>query len=402
MRILILSQWCTPEPDLKALPFAKELIKNGHYVEILTGFPNYPGGKVYDGYKVNFYKKEIIDEVVVHRCYLYPSHDQSAIKRILNYFSFAFSSAIIGVIKLSKFDIVYTYHPPGTISFSAAFIKFFKGSKIVYDIQDLWPDTLKATGMISSNIILNLIEEYFKLFYKYCDHIVVLSNGFKQCLVKKGVNEKKITRIYNWSLIKENNSVHQPDEFSNIGEKIITFAGTMGKAQSLQNILETATLCLEANLKFHFVFIGGGIEVENLKRYSAEKRISNVTFISRVNSDAIINYLKHSDLLLVHLKDDPVFKITIPSKIHAYLAIGKPILCGVKGDSAELIEESDSGYIFESDNSKSLLEILKSIDNLSSSELELKGETGKKYYNEYLSIERGTSQFLDIFNIIMN
>jgi glycosyltransferase involved in cell wall biosynthesis len=386
---LILSQWCTPEPDLKALPFAKELIKNGHYVEILTGFPNYPGGKVYDGYKVNFYKKEIIDEVVVHRCYLYPSHDQSAIKRILNYFSFAFSSAIIGVIKLSKFDIVYTYHPPGTISFSAAFIKFFKGSKIVYDIQDLWPDTLTISGMLNSNIILNGIEIYFKIFYKYCDHIVVLSNGFKQRLVKKGVNEKKITRIYNWALIRENKLVQKPNEFSCIEEKIITFAGTMGTGQSLETILDTANLCLKDNIKFHFVFIGGGIEVENLKKYSEEKNLGNVTFISRVNSNIIINYLEYSDLLLVHLKDDPLFQITIPSKIQAYLKIGKPILCGIKGESAELIEESDSGYIFEPDNSIGFFEILKSIDDISSSELKLKGENGKKYYQEFLSIEKG-------------
>ncbi|TOF61791.1 glycosyltransferase WbuB, partial [Vibrio parahaemolyticus] len=126
MKILLLTQWFEPEPTFKGLLFAQELRRQGHEVEILTGFPNYPGGKVYDGYKILPYQKEILDGFTIHRAPLYPSHDSSAIKRILNYLSFSVSSTIIGLLKVRSVDVIYSYHPPLTTSISAALLGIFK------------------------------------------------------------------------------------------------------------------------------------------------------------------------------------------------------------------------------------------------------------------------------------
>ncbi|MEF1162014.1 glycosyltransferase family 4 protein, partial [Vibrio parahaemolyticus] len=198
MKILLLTQWFEPEPTFKGLLFAQELRRQGHEVEILTGFPNYPGGKVYDGYKILPYQKEVLDGFTIHRALLYPSHDSSAIKRILNYLSFSVSSTIIGLLKVRSVDVIYSYHPPLTTSISAALLGIFKRTPFVIDIQDLWPDTLAATGMLNNKKALKIISLVCKFVYKRASKIVVLSPGFKKRLVSRGVPDSKIEVIYNW------------------------------------------------------------------------------------------------------------------------------------------------------------------------------------------------------------
>ncbi|MDC5554921.1 glycosyltransferase family 4 protein, partial [Acinetobacter baumannii] len=174
MKILLLTQWFDPEPTFKGLAFAKELQRQGHEVEVLTGFPNYPGGKIYDGYKLKLYQREQIDGISILRVVLYPNHDNSALKRIFNYISFAFMAMLFGIFATKKADIIYAYHPPLTVGIAAVFIKFFRRIPIVYDIQDMWPDTLKATGMLNNQRLLNIIGSVCQLVYKFVDHIVVL------------------------------------------------------------------------------------------------------------------------------------------------------------------------------------------------------------------------------------
>ena len=148
MRILILSQWFDPEPTFKGLLFARELAARGHDVEVLTGFPNYPGGHVYPGYRIRPWVREQIDGVSILRVALYPSHDKSAFGRALNYTSFAISAALIGTALIRKPAVVYVYHPPATIGFAATVIGFFRKVPFLYDIQDLWPDTVALSGMM--------------------------------------------------------------------------------------------------------------------------------------------------------------------------------------------------------------------------------------------------------------
>ena len=155
MRILLLTQWFDPEPTFKGLAFAQELKKQGHEVQVLTGFPNYPGGKIYDGYKLKLYQREVVEGISILRVALYPSHDSSVLRRIFNYISFAFMAMFFGIFTIKKIDVIYAYHPPLTVGIAAICIKFFRRIPIVYDIQDMWPDTLKATGMLNNDNILS-------------------------------------------------------------------------------------------------------------------------------------------------------------------------------------------------------------------------------------------------------
>ena len=398
MKILFLTQWFDPEPTPKGLDFARALVKAGHSVEVVTGFPNYPSGKIYPGYRVKWIQNEIIDGVNITRVPLYPNHDSSAIKRILNYLSFSFTSCMYGLFFMKKPDVIYIYHPPMSVGFSGAVIGLFRRVPFVMDIQDMWPDTLPATGMLNHKKILKIVGYVCQWVYKRAAKLVVISPGFKKLLIERGVPENKIEIIYNWA----NESVlRNPVPFNLDGifdqEKLnIVFAGNMGKAQALNSVLEAAQKIENKNSNIQFTFVGGGLEVENLKQIVKNKRISSVQFLDNMPMNQIGSVLSSADILLVHLSADPLFEITIPSKTQAYLSIGKPIIMAVKGDAADLIHESESGYCVAPEDSSQLASKILEIANVSSVEIQKKGLNGRAFYDEHLSFDAGVYKTLAI------
>lgn len=399
MKILLLTQWFDPEPTFKGLAFAKELKRQGHEVQVLTGFPNYPGGKIYDGYKLRLYQREEIDGISILRVALYPNHDSSALKRIFNYISFAFMAMLFGIFTTKKADVIYAYHPPLTVGIAAILIKFFRRTPIVYDIQDMWPDTLKATGMLNNNKILNVIGSVCKLVYRFVDHIVVLCPGFKKMLIERAVPEHKISIIYNWC-DEQGLTQAQPAkvEYQQLMQNRfnIVFAGNMGKAQALDTILEVAKKVQNIQ-DIQFVFVGGGTETERLKQRLTTENISNTVFIPRMPMAEVGGILKLSNLLLVHLKKDPLFEITVPSKTQAYMAMGKPVLMAVAGDAADLIQRAECGCVATSEDVESIQQAILRIYHLSASEQLQMGLNARNYYLQKLSLEIGVRQFVEIF-----
>jgi colanic acid biosynthesis glycosyl transferase WcaI len=393
MRILILSQWFDPEGFLKGMPFAKELQKRGHQVEVLTGFPNFPGGKVYPGYRMRLWQREVMDGVPVLRVPLYPSHDRSAFRRSANYGSFALSAAI-GSMFVKRPDVIYVYHPPATIGVPAAVARMFHHARIVYDIQDLWPDTVAATGMVNNKTVLTILEKWCRFIYHKSDRIVVLSPGFKEALLSRGVPEAKIDVIYNWcdeaAIIASSSELVKLAE---PGEFTVLFAGTMGLAQALDAVLEAARLCEVSVPRARFVFVGGGVDRERLVHKTAEMGLQNVKFIPNQPMNRIGRYLLAADALLVHLKDDELFRITIPSKTQAYLAAGKPILMGVRGDAAELISRSGAGIVCEPEQPASIALGVAVLASSSSERLKEMGQAGHDFYFRELSLVAGVDRF---------
>lgn len=398
-KVLLLTQWFDPEPTFKGLVFAKELLDQGFDVEVLTGFPNYPGGRVYPGYRVRWIQREIMEGVHVTRVPLYPSHDQSALKRAFNYVSFLLSSLIYGLFFARRFDVIYAYHPPLSVGITASLLKIFRRKPLVYDVQDMWPDTLKATGMLGNERLLSLIGKVCDWVYRRSDAIVVLSPGFKKLLIERGVPTEKIEIIYNWADEKSLQSPagSLPNDFPGATRFKILFAGNMGKAQALDTILESAAILKAHHSPATFVLVGGGVETERLKLKSKELGLDNVQFIAPMPMSQIGTVLQAADVLLVHLRKNPLFKITIPSKTQAYMAAGKPILMGVDGDAAELIAQSQSGWIIPSENAQVLaLEVTKLI-KLMPDDLKAKGKQAKSFYERELSVKVGVGRFADIF-----
>jgi colanic acid biosynthesis glycosyl transferase WcaI len=398
-RVLLLTQWFDPEPTFKGLVFARELLRQDFEVEVVTGFPNYPGGKVYPGYKIRWIQRERIDGVEVTRLPLYPNHDQSAIKRVLNYASFAASALFYGLFMAKRADVMYAYHPPLTVGVSACLIRWFRGIPLVYDIQDMWPDTLRATGMLHNPRVLGLVGRVCDWVYRRVDQLVVLSPGFKCLLVHRGVPERKIEVIYNWAdesaLMTPLGSL--PANFPGRDRFKIVFAGNMGKAQALFSVLQAAAILQGRGSRVCFVMLGGGVEVGRLKELTNALALDNVVFLSAVPMAEVGTVLSAADALLVHLKKDPLFEITIPSKTQAYMAVGRPLLMAVNGDAADLVTQSDSGLAAESENPVALADAAQRLADMPWDQLHTMGSRAQQFYKERLGLAVGAGRFGDIF-----
>jgi glycosyltransferase involved in cell wall biosynthesis len=402
---LLLTQWFEPEPALKGLLFARALKDKGHVVEVITGFPNYPGGRVYPGYRIKFFQREVIDGIPVLRVALYPSHDASARRRILNYTSFAISVALLGPLLTRRPDVIYAYHPPLTVGLAAAALSLIKRVPFVYDIQDLWPDTLAATGMIEAPLPLKVVDTVARWIYRRAAHVVAQSPGFASRLAERGVPARKLSVIYNWShedATEVGGNARIAEEFE-AGRKFnVVFAGTMGKAQGLDAVLQAAKLLDRPGSRIQFMLVGGGIETGALKSQAERLGLRNVRFISRVPMSEIGGILAAGDVLLVHLRDDPLFEITIPAKTQAYLSSGKPVLIGVRGDAAELVARSGGGVSCEPEDPQSIADAVTMLEAMDPSELRAMGERGKAFYRSELSLEIGTRHFLQIFDQLLS
>jgi len=366
---------------------------------VVTGFPNYPGGKIYPGYSLKWLKRELIDGVQVTRVPLYPSHDQGAVGRVLNYVSFAASSLFYGLFAAKRPDVIYAYHPPLTVGITAVLIRLFRRVPVVYDIQDMWPDTLRATGMFSNEKALNVVSRVCDWIYRRADQLVVLSPGFKRLLIERGVPADKIEVIYNWcaedSLTAPQGVV--PVAFPSQNKFCILFAGNMGKAQALASVLDAAELLQEQAPNLNFVFLGGGLELKHLQQLVTDKSLRNVIFLPRVPMAEVGSYLNIADALLVHLKKDPLFTITIPSKTQAYMAVGKPILMAVDGDAAALVRDSGCGKTAESENSQAIADAALALMQAGPDERNVMAENSRRFYREKLSLSVGVGRFGDIF-----
>ncbi len=396
MHILLLTQWFQPEPMLKGLPFAKGLTARGHTVEVLTGFPNYPGGKLYSGYRVRPWQRETMDGVGVNRVPLYPSHNQSGLRRIVNYLSFALSSFLLGPWFVQKPNVVYVYNLITLIP-TAILFRFLFGSKILLDVQDLWPESVTSSGLLRSNRANRLLMAICVWAYRQADWIVVLSPGFKQALVHRGVSQDRIEVIYNWCDEYAQRPMPRDEilaeQVGMAGSFNVLFAGTMGIMQDLDTVLEAAKLCRTASPTVQFVFIGGGVDRQRLEAQAIEMELGNVRFLPRQQPEDMGQFYALADALLVHLKDDPLFRITIPSKTQTYLHMGKPIIMAMSGDASDLVKQAGAGLISSSGDPDALVNAVQRLVALSMEDREQMGRSGAQFYQKHLSMQVGIGAF---------
>ena len=398
-RLILLTQWFDPEPTFKGLVFAKALQRSGFNVEVVTGFPNYPGGKVYAGYRIRPITREFKDGVNITRLALFPSHSERALSRIANYLSFCLSCFLYLTFVARRADIVYVYHPPLTSGIAAAAAKLFRRTPTVIDVQDLWPDTLAATSMLNNRILLRIVGMMCDSVYRCMDHIVVLSPGFRNVLAARGVPSSKIDVIYNWAdeasivAAPRTRPAGMPDD----GKFCVLFAGNMGRAQGLDTVIDAAKILIGKAPSAEFCFLGGGLEVKRLQQRVEDEAIPNVRFLPKVPMDEVGSFLAAADCLLVHLRSDPLFEMTIPSKTQAYMAAGKPVLIGVAGDAADLVSNAGCGLSFVSDDALALANAVEKLTTLSSPDIKKMGEAGRDYYFNHLSLDKGVLAFTEIF-----
>jgi glycosyltransferase involved in cell wall biosynthesis len=384
MNILILSQWYYPEPAVRIHTLAKALAGKGHKVTSITGIPNYPTGKIYEGYRFRPWPQvEEIDRVRVVRVPLFPEHSRSVLGRILNYISFALSASFFGPMLSGPIDVVWVYHPPLTVALPAMVISSIRRAPFVYEIQDLWPETLAATGMIKAKWVLNLIGALARATYRHAAALTVISPGFQRNLTGKNVPESAIQVIPNWadestyyprtpdqSLAKS----HGFEGFYNV-----LYAGNMGAAQDLSNLIDAAIL-LKSQPRIRFVLVGDGIDSEALKRRTEAEHLDNIVFFDRKPPEEIARLASLSDVLLVHLSCDPLFALTIPAKTISSLACGRPILTVSSGDPADTIMAAGAGVACPPGNPQALATAVTAMCRASGEQHRKWGEAGRTYF----------------------
>lgn len=396
MRVLLFSQWFQPEPMMKGLPFAKELARRGHQVEVLTGFPNYPGGQVYPGYHIRPWQREIMDGLRINRVALYPSHDQSGLRRMINYLSFALMSFLLAPWLVRKADVIYVYNLI-TLGPTAFLLRLLFGAKIILDVQDLWPESVINSGMLGNGAAHRLLTAICNWIYRHVDWVVVLSPGFKQALIQRGVQADRIEVIYNWSDEDAQRPTSPDPELARTlgmaGHFNVLFAGTMGVMQGLDTALEAARLCQARIPEAQFVFVGGGVDRERLAARAADMQLANVLFLPRQAPEAMGAIYALADVVLVHLKDDPLFRITIPSKTQTCMYMSKPVIMAVSGDAADLVEQAHAGLTCPPDNPQALVETVMKLAAMSIDDRERLGRNGADFYRQRLSMQAGINAF---------
>lgn len=390
---------------MKALIFAKGLKQRGHSVQVLTGFPNYPMGKIFKGYKLKFYQKDVIEDILIHRVLLYPSHDLGSIRRSLNYSSFAIFAALIGPwVVRGKIDVIYVYHPPATVMFPALILHKIKKAGILLDVNDLWPDTITSTGMINKKLPLKLITYWMNYSYRKANKINVLSTGIKNLLEQRGVAKGKIVSIPVWcneSLINYELDTDFLKTYNLHNCFIAIYAGAMGRAQNLSTFIMAAKRLQSIIPTFKMIFIGHGVCLEELKDMVLKNDIVNIIFVPVKPPEELTAILNLADVLLIHLKKDPLFAVTIPSKIAYYFAIGKPIVAGLEGDAADIIIKSGGGIVCTPQDVNEIADGIEQIYKMDVAQRNSIADRGKKYYRDNFSMEEGITNFEEIMEDIV-
>lgn len=371
MRILFLTDNFPPEtnaPATRTYEHCLKWVKMGYKVTVITCFPNFPKGKVFEGYTNKLYQKEDIDGIRVIRVWTYISENNGFVKRIIDYVSFAVTSFLFGLFL--KTDLIIATSPQFFTAISGRMLSVFKRIPWVMEVRDLWPDSIAAVGSMNKNskafIILKKIEHHL---YLSASKIVVVTDSFKKYIIKEHqITPEKVGVFKNGVLISnfkkpKLNDVMTLKESLDLQSKIIiSYIGTHGLAHGLKFILESISKISNPNL--HFLFIGDGAEKQNLIKYSKTLNSKNFTFLESVTKSEIPLYIEISDFSLVNLKKSDEFKNVIPSKIFENIAMYKPILLGVEGESKELIDDYEVGVCFEPENKESFLNALYDIQKL--------------------------------------
>ena len=362
MHILFLTDNFPPEsnaPASRTYEHACEWVKAGHQVTIITCVPNFPRGKVFEGYKNKLWQFEEMDGIRVIRVGTYISSNEGLIKRILDYMSFMVSG-FFGAIFVRRVDIVVGTSPQFFTACSAWAVSALKRRPFVFELRDIWPESVRAVGAMQSSKILDLLEAVEMFLYQRASCIISVTNSFKDTLERRGINPDKIHVITNGvDPVRFHPMQKDPQLLSDLqleGKFVVGYIGTLGMAHALETLLEAAAILKQTPeaCNVRILLLGEGAEREKLVAYARNLEVDNVVFLPAVPKKMVACYWALLDASVVHLRKTDLFKTVIPSKIFECMAMGVPILHGVEGESANILIKSGTGLLFEPENPRDL------------------------------------------------
>lgn len=389
MKILLVTQYYWPENflinDLVLL-----LLKRGIQVTVLTGRPNYPDGRVFRGYEASGLQTEWSRGVLIYRLPIIPRGRRSAFKLMLNYLSFIAMGWYMGKrsVKYVDYDLVFVYAPsPLLQALPAIGLARSRRVPLVVWVQDLWPESLSATGYIKNRWLLGLVARLVRRIYRASDRILVQSRAFVPPVAALTDDPAKIAYYPN---------LYQPVEPEKIDASAralanemaayfsVVFAGNLGSAQSLDTIVEAARLLLP-HLDIRIVLVGSGSLSDWLAEQVAEHGLTNLILTGRFEASQMPLFFQTAHALLVSLKPDPTFGMTVPSKVQAYLAAGRPILAALDGEGAKIIQEAGAGLCGPAGDARALADNILRLRDMPAQERAQMGQQAKAYFEEHFA-----------------
>lgn len=397
MRVLVVSQYFWPE-GFRINEVSKSLVEKGVQVDVLTGKPNYPEGKIFDGYRIGGCQREQYCGANISRVPLIPRGKNSSIRLVLNYLSFIVSGLVFGpwLKRGRKYDVIFVYGlSPLMLALPALFLGRLKKVPVVIWVQDLWPQSLSATGYVRNRAILWAVEQVVRFIYRHADLLLVQSRAFVEPVrvLASGTPIKYYPNSVDGSFAIPATG-KSPDVLGLEGGFSVMFAGNIGAAQGVEVIVEAATL-LKDNKDIQFVVLGDGSCRQWMLQQVANRNLTNLHLPGRFPVETMPGFMQKASALLVTLAEREIFAATVPNKVQAYMAAGRPIIACLPGEGARLVVDAKAGVGVRAEDGKALAEAVLGLYRMSESERDEMGRNGRAYFHENFDHERLVDQLID-------
>lgn len=364
MHILFLTDNFPPEsnaPASRTFEHCREWVRAGHQVTVLSCAPNFPTGKVYDGYRNRIWQQEVMDGIRVIRVWSYITANQGFLKRILDYQSFMLTATLAAPF-IRSVDVVVGTSPQFFTACAAYLVSCMKSIPFVFELRDMWPESIKAVGAMKDSPAFRALERLEMFLYRQAARIVTVTHGFKDILIRRGIDGAKVEVVTNGvdlshfaPQVKDATLVQQ---LGLQGMFVAGYIGTHGMAHALETLLEAAKTLQETpgaeNVRL--LFLGDGARKQDLTNEAQAMGLANVMFLEAVPKDQVVRYWSLLDVSVIHLRKTALFTTVIPSKLFECMGMGLPVLHGVAGESADIVRREQVGEVFESENAQQLVE----------------------------------------------
>ncbi len=390
-------------PAARAAELSQHWAACGHEVTVLTGFPNHPTGIVPPAYRARLRRlimREVVNGVKVIRTWLFPSANRGSYGRMLNYSSFCVSSAVTGLF-LSSPDVVIATSPQLLVALSGWWIAESKRTPFVFEVRDLWPESLAAVGMGEPDSWLHRgLGKIAGFLYQRCDRIVVVSAAFQQHLVEKwGLPVHKISIAENGvetDLFSPGDADRElRDEVGARGRFVVAYIGTMGMAHGLETLIEAAARLQNSAPNVLVLLVGEGAEKEHIEALAQSRGLKNMRFVGQQPRERIPAYIRLADACLVMLKKTELFKTVIPTKMLEFMSCGRPLILGVDGQARKIMEEAQAGIFVEPGDVEALVQAVTQLAGNAEMRASL-GGNGRRYILQFLSREQTAKRYIQV------
>lgn len=399
MRILFLSHYFPPEvnaPASRTFENCREWVRLGHTVTVVTCAPNHPKGRVYEGYRNRLLQRERMDGVEVVRVWTWLAANEGFAMRSLNYLSFMVA-AICALPWISKADVVVTTSPQFFNGLAGYFVRALRRIPWVFEVRDLWPESIIAVGAARNSMLIRALEGLERFAYRKADHIVPVTDSFRRHMIERGTSADKITVIKNGADLTRFHMSDAQDLRAELGlgpRFVAAYFGTHGMAHGLDTLLDAAALLLDKP-DIVFLMVGDGAERTRLARVRAERGLSNVLMLGQQPKDRMPALWRTADVSLVLLRDTPLFRTVIPSKIFESLAMQTPIVLGVEGEAKQLIESSGAGVAISPGNAAELAAKVLQLSR-SRSQVSEMGVRGAAFVREHFDRAKLARRYIEV------